>query len=730
MYSNKQLTDLIDSIGQLRLGSSIDGLENYLLAHPRQADMDKLMQIKADYQLMADYWQRGAADPERDRVYMQLLRRLYVLAANMLMHEQLKADTYWSDLYHRPRESRKDWSMTAVRTLLEGYVADAALLELEPPHTRQAKSKELHSRHLQLMQQLFQYILTTRLWSDAVADAFIDLLLSPTVDTIDQQLIVSAITLSAMNAFGINKFKVLTSVYRQTNDLRVKERALVGWVLTLDERKARLYPEMGLTVRQLCDDEACRSELTELQMQLYYCMDAERDQQTIVKDIMPDIMKGSNLALKNRQLVETDEDTLEDILHPEAAEQRMEKMEQGMQRMMDMQQRGADIYFAGFSQVKRHPFYNDLSNWFMPFYTAHPGISDIWEKAKDSNLMRLVDTSGAFCDSDMYSFVLVYHQMRSMMSEKMLELIDSGDASPMPIGGEIGAEERRSPAYVRRMYLHDLYRFYRLYDRRSEYRNPFEDRRYYLFTANPLVADTLMNGCLTEIGVFLIKRKRYDDAKRVLQQVGEQHCDNAYAIMMGRLMLRSPLDYASASAYFEKALEQKPEDESARAGLARSLFLVGQYRQALGIYESLLEAQPDNKAYMLSAAICLSNLQCHEEALKHLFKLNYLYPDDIHVKRALAWSLVEDGKLQQAANCYADLLAQEEPQADDFLHSALCQWFTGDVAKAIALFREYQDRAGEAACLDEVLLEKEYELIRRQDIGDIEIRMMLDAAGG
>ena len=50
----------------------------------------------------------------------------------------------------------------------------------------------------------------------------------------------------------------------------------------------------------------------------------------------------------------------------------MEKLEASMKRMNDMQRQGSDVYFGGFSQMKRFPFFSVVANWFMPFYLHHP----------------------------------------------------------------------------------------------------------------------------------------------------------------------------------------------------------------------------------------------------------------------------------------------------------------------------------------------------------------------
>ena len=81
---------------------------------------------------------------------------------------------------------------------------------------------------------------------------------------------------------------------------------------------------------------------------------------------MPDIMRNSNLTIGRLGIMEKEEDAIESILHQDADEKRMEQMEEKVRKMMDMQKQGSDIYFGGFSQMKRFPFFNDMVNWFTP----------------------------------------------------------------------------------------------------------------------------------------------------------------------------------------------------------------------------------------------------------------------------------------------------------------------------------------------------------------------------
>jgi hypothetical protein len=188
-----------------------------------------------------------------------------------------------------------------------------------------------------------------------------------------------------MNRFDIVKFRTLTNVYVQSLDENVKQRALVGWALAIDDDWIKVYPEMQDIVNGLLKDEKVVDELTELQMQLIYTTDVQNDATKMRNEIMPDLIANNPVKFTKEGLVEAEDDPMEDVLHPDAAEQRMEKLEGTIRRMMDMQSKGADIYFDGFSKMKRYPFFYDMSNWFVPFYIQHPDIAQYVEKMEGFN---------------------------------------------------------------------------------------------------------------------------------------------------------------------------------------------------------------------------------------------------------------------------------------------------------------------------------------------------------
>jgi hypothetical protein len=151
----KELHTILDSVVERRLGKAIQQLENHLYAYPHPQAADQLERVKSDYMLMTGYWQQGYDDPERGQVYDRLLRRMYVLTTNVCIRHYIKNSSFVMGVYNRTRNgSRREWQPASLRRDMEAFVAGAALLELEPEHTREAKRQELYGQHLQMMSEL------------------------------------------------------------------------------------------------------------------------------------------------------------------------------------------------------------------------------------------------------------------------------------------------------------------------------------------------------------------------------------------------------------------------------------------------------------------------------------------------------------------------------------------------------------------------------------------------
>lgn len=718
------LSKAINCLMDRRLSNAIEVLEQLYVQRPSLMGHSEFEAIKTDYQLMVDYMGRGFSDSHRESLYSTLLQRLYRVAADLEISWRCKNVSAYVNSFRVI--DHLNTSHDFVRTVLESFVSDIAMLSLQPEETREQKSIELYDRHQSFMNRLFSALWTSCQWTDDDCKFYTELLLSPTVMSTDQQVIVSAISLGAMNQFDINKFKTLVNVYQQATDEHVRQRALVGWVLAVFEGMD-IFPEQDTLIRELCENPTITRELLTLQIQFFYSKDAEKDNDKIQRDIMPDIMRNSNLTIGRLGIMEKEEDAIESILHQDADEKRMEQMEEKVRKMMDMQKQGSDIYFGGFSQMKRFPFFNDMVNWFTPFYLNHPALRPVISKLGDTKFLNTLMERSNFCESDRYSFAFALEQIINQLPSDIKEVIGS-DAMLGPLAESDDVEDAIS---IRRTYLQDLYRFFRLYHTANDFINPFEDNGKGDFVADTFFftyksfMGTGLDDVKLRLASHLYKHQQMTELAELLTTF--QSADPRYAILMGYTNIHMG-KAEFAYQFFDYALKAEPDNQWALKGKARAALDAEDYKTAEEVYTELLKLEPGHKNYTMNRCVALLKLGRTSEVREELFRLDYQYPEDMNVKRVLAWAMLSDNSLDKASLLY-DTLLTSTPAHEDYLNAGYCQWAMGNVQRAVELFREWMVKSGKST---EQLLEEfrsDADTLEMYGISETDCFLMLSLVG-
>lgn len=706
-------------IKENRLGKALSEMELLRSDRTYAPLFERMSKIQNDYQLLVDYWKKGYPDPQRRQLYTSLLRKLDRLTNDAALIRKLAKDLTMSGV--KARIEAFDDSHSHVRRVLEDFVSDVALLEFEtdPGH----RTKTIYRAHLDNMSALFECLCFSKQWHADDAAFYHQLLLSPTIDSDDAMLLVSAISLAAMTHFDIHKYRMLAEVCLNATDEPLRQRALVGWALT-STSQYRLYPEMAEVVERMTANEDIAQQLLEMQMQMYFCMNAERDREEIQRDIMPNLMKNRGFDITRMGIVEREDDPMEDILNPEASDKAMEELEASFQRMMKMQQSGSDIYFGGFSQMKRYPFFYNLSNWFTPFYVNHPGIEGTMNKLKGVKFLENLMANGPFCDSDKYSFALAMASVIDRLPENMRSMLDSEVAF-----GPVASDSMlHSASNLRLMYLQDLYRFFRLSDRKGSFFNPFGgvEGINALFFANPVYHSTTLAQQVLTLGNFLLKRKQFKALEKLLQAFPELEGSEKYLILLGSCQMHNQ-QYDEALKAFSKSLELQPDNKKALGALARVALLAGDFQRAEEAFQRLSLSDDTNMAYALNYAIALIHNRKPDEAVRILYRLDYEHPGNLNVTRALAWALLASAKVEQALKSYDKLLAASHPVAEDFLNAGYCLWAAGRVEQAIGLFGKFKEMAPDGEKADIVKeMEKDANILHANGISEFECHIMAD----
>ena len=725
------------------LATAISDVREFINANPYLMNTDEMTAIADDFERMTDYMRRGYADPERNQLYTRLLQRLYSFGANLNMAYRIKTEPLFMTVNSTVNSAMTDGLVAAsfthenIRHELENFVANVAMLQLDTDgqhhsddaNTPRSREKQLYNDHYRYMNTLFCRLFIADQWRSDDADFYKSLLVSPTVETVDAQLLTSAIGVACLAQFDIEKLTTLLYIYQNTDIETVKQRALVGWTLALSDTTA-IYPEQERLIADAVSNDETAQELVDLQQQMIFCLRTEDDSQDIKRNIIPSIVKNNNLSITRDGIIEKDDDPMDDILGSSDADKRMEEMENSIRKMLDMQKQGSDIYFGGFSQMKRFSFFYTLSNWFTPFSTKHPALLNIVNKTDDTANMKVKEgileslvSRCPFCDSDKYSFALALSSIIDRLPANIREMLGNA-GSLMPSDESIDFD---SPAYIRRMYLQDLYRFFRLYPQRNSLRCPFSQQLFAFTTAN-VFRNTAMSAHAGELCRLFYKNDLGDALQLAAYQIADD--DDPQALFYrGLYEYYYGDDESAAVPHWQVLHTQEPDNERITRLLASAYMKAGNYKQASELYETLYlkykndeEHQTTRHKATINYCSALVKLGNFDTAAPLLFQLQFEFPDDANVLRLLAWTLMEQGKYDDADKQYSRLADHPRHTNTDNINAAYCKWLIGDIPTAVSLFKSFIGASSIKAFHKEIL--NDSDMLKRHNISRADIMLM------
>ncbi|MDD7029466.1 MAG: tetratricopeptide repeat protein [Prevotellaceae bacterium] len=617
----------------------------------------KLQQLEAEVELSCRWWKENQpcppADDMLDSYFLPKLQRIW--DDYFLLDMMTSNNNYLLSLRNKVRASGRDWSWGEIRKRLESFVSNIALLQLQNDNeAAQQRLEVIYEEQKKYRQQMFLYVLTELRFSGGDIQELEDLLLTPTVDNIDQRMIISALTINGLMVFDPLKLRLLVNVYTKSEDIPVKQYALVGWALTLPRYPYSCDSQTTQIVRDLVDNDATvREELAQLQIQLAYCQSADRDSRNFQETIMPDIMKASNMRFTDKGLEMQEDDPMDDILGRSTTEKKMEEVESRMRSYMDKRSQGMDLFFQGFKHMKRYPFFSDISNWLVPFYYEHPDIAAALHQMGCNGILHLM-LDAPMCDNDKYSFVFAF---LSIMNKVPKDIIEQMQQTAPPENAY--RDWMSDPAILRRNYLQSLYRFFQLFPYSESFVSPFCDTEEvempyldppsWLIVANKTLMETRFDNNIIDLLKYFLRKKDFGAVQFILDEYND--CDDSFDLCYVRTLFYADSlpDYEDEFLHnIEYCLKVKPDSITLRKLYAKWLYSCEKFQEAKTLFGKLMEEKDGNRNYMFSYALCCHKLGDYDEAKKVLFRLAYEHPDDREVGILLASTLFLDGKTEDA----------------------------------------------------------------------------------
>ncbi len=577
---------------------------------------ERLEALRQEFTMMQEYFVMGINDPKRGEMYRILKGKLQNIDYDIQVRNELME-----------MPMIKPW----VKYVRQMDTSFDALLNTD-------------------IEKAFYAVLTSYHWRHENIEDWVKAYSAAQYPTLAHYTLLSALTLSAMQHFSKQKSLCLAMIYNASPDIVMKQRAFVGCILSLTMDRDMVYNKKRAEVlAELFSTEDSVKSLIEFQMQFIKCTQADTDSNKINETFMPEIMKNQPFIITRHGIEERDDvndDGLKDKDTYEDAENRIEALEKNIQKVQQMHRQGSDIFFGGFKQMKRYPFFYKISNWFMPFTVKHPDLSEVMGKLNGSKFLERVLEKGPFCNSDKYSFVFALSDVIGQFSDKVRNLLEEGEMGPIGMHDDI--EELMKPAYIRRQYLQDLFRFYSINSLGLTLNNPFkeaEDFEAWLISLKYISSPQLM-----EIGRYLIKKKYLRALEDVINCYPNQDAIEL-DFLSGELLLSEGV-YGEAVDYYNSYLQEHPHHQSSLRGMAKAYYSSGDYGKASFYYDALRTIQPDRLSYALNYCMAMVKDGKVDDVLNELYRLNFENPDNHAVSNTLGWALLYAEKPEKALAVY------------------------------------------------------------------------------
>lgn len=324
------------------------------------------------------------------------------------------------------------------------------------------------------------------------------------------------------------------------------------------------------------------------------------------------------------------------------------------------------------------------------------------------------------CDSDKYSLVLALGEIIDRIPANLRDAMRAaGEFGDLP---QADKEELASPTYVRRLYLQNLYRFFRLWPMRSQIEGCFTDQKSdkAFFFCSPLFDHQDFMVSKLQLGSFLLRRGMYDRLRFLLETMEGKEEGGKLDFLRGCLYLHDGQNQGALDI-FSRLLANGRQSLSLLKATAKAAMATGDYLLAYNCLSKLQELEPNNFRTRLNTCLAALNAGKVKETLNTLYELYYNHPDDLTVQRVLAWTLLNGDNPQKALPIYEKLLAGK-PVDEDYINAGYARWIAGDVVGAHETFGRYPNTPH---IMDE--FEKDRELLQRNGISHTDLTLMADA---
>jgi tetratricopeptide (TPR) repeat protein len=708
---------------------------------------EEALTLHDSYYLMLESLARYPDDPNRRRMYEQLQKWGQEVGVRFEFEYNKRHPSSGFYLKYRAREGKNFYATYAdALQQLEALHTERKLLSPRDPDY-ETEIYAVLCQQDDALTSLFEDILFSCLWTEAEAHDVHDLLQSPILSENELCVTVSAITLSLYHHFDERKYLQLIELCSHTN-MQVSQRALVGLCITVPKHYQDFsYLTTTWNVMDMLSEVPnIRQRLLVIQKEFIHAKNATKVAEKMESHIIPIMMDpGLNTFPTDedgepaegpsfRRIFGTDD-------QPSAPD---ENMKDKLKLIQQFQRDGEDIYYCSFSRLKSEGFFIEPAQWLYLFDAENRFARRAFSlfHGKEGETMRYFLESVVLCNSDKYSFLFALgHMNQSQISQFMQQLNDQRDAVMDNVTFHNSTRRRAdSMEDITRQYVQDLNRFCTLSvewknlgplddekrkDWKTDYfeQDDFDPDHYFTETFKPELIypddiDIFYEPLFWRCPPICSLMGSLDFVPGLIQHLRQWNCYEQAA--------RSYYKLRKEGLYLYECMRWEMED-SIRIGLKKKKFnwtadILARYQSALekdknmsiedrkdhifwisravldlkrrypnlsysGVYEQMIQYDPDNYKLIVALAKDLIMDMKYEEALPYLYKWAYGANNPAEPYRTLVWALINCDHLDEAYSYSQKVLSHYTPIFNDWLNAGHIAFLKGDFKTALENYR-------------------------------------------
>ena len=670
--------------------------------------IDEVYSLELSYKRIVDFSLYGLKDPHKDVPYTALELNIHLLSDQI--NSELCEHYYIKYLKNKLSNNDliDDFNTIYNRIIAEYNINDEAFILLRE----------------ESLSELFNSLAFSAYTSNSNISLLKEAFSNSDFKETEKLNLISSIYFSLTNYFDERKIQILIDLV-ESNSSAIAARASVVFAMMIIKYDNRLsqYPSIQIRISSLKENIKYQERFKTIFFQLLNAKQTEKISQKFTNEILPEMIKINPIIKKKLDLENLLSDNPKDEAMPNwddlinESPELIEKIDQ----IHKMQQEGFDLLSTTFKNLKTFPFFQKISNWFVPFTNNQSYVSAIARTHNNNAIKQLIyflRTIPNVCNSDKYSMLFAMEVLPALYKDMIGKMPTEEELDEHKLSPETEFKNHSN------LYIQDLYRFLTAYPNRAEFENifefEFEFSHYNL--ANELIPTSIL---LKDLAQYYFKNQLYASSSKLYIQYIKNNEPQVDILQKIGFAYQQLNNYENALSYYQQAeLFDKNKEWNCKK-IAICFRNLNQPQKALQYYLLAEIENPENLHTQAAIGQCHIELHNYTEALKHYFKVEFLDQSNTKIWRPIAWCSYVLGRFDLSEKYYLKLLELDNVSELDIMSYGNLLLAMGKREESI---KQYTKSISPNFSITQFveIFNQEAIYLKQHGIDDIEIATMLD----